>query len=287
MIRFGPAGNSDIFYEQGFKSSLQMPAWLKKMGLSAYEYSCSKGVKISAETAAKLGEEARLNDIFLSVHAPYYINLTNEDPAKREKSREYIYETLKAAKWMGAGRIVVHTGAVGKMSRETALNLACSELKQVLDVADASGYEDVSICPEVLGKLNQLGTLEEVLEMCLIDERLVPTVDFGHLHARCNGCFNSAGDFLRVLDKVENKLGYDRMRNMHIHFSRVEYTKGGEKRHWTLADTQYGPEFSHLAEALIAKSAEPVIICESRGTMAEDALAMMNIYQEIAGGVCE
>jgi deoxyribonuclease-4 len=119
MIRFGPAGNSDIFYEQGFKSSLQMPAWLKKMGLSAYEYSCSKGVKISAETAAKLGEEARLNDIFLSVHAPYYINLTNEDPAKREKSREYIYETLKAAKWMGAGRIVVHTGAVGKMSRET------------------------------------------------------------------------------------------------------------------------------------------------------------------------
>ena len=79
MIRFGPSGNSDIFYEQGYKSSAQMPAWLGKMGLNAYEYQCSKGVKISAQLAGQIGEQARLNDIFLSIHAPYYINMASEE----------------------------------------------------------------------------------------------------------------------------------------------------------------------------------------------------------------
>ncbi len=285
MIRFGPAGNSESFYEQGFKSSVQMPAWLRAMGLNAYEYSCSKGVKIGRQTAEQLGEQARLNDIYLSIHAPYYINLANEEPEKRVRSREYILETLQAAKWMGAGRIVVHTGACSKVSRERALELACAELSQVVQEADASGLGDVHICPEVLGKRNQLGTLEEILEMCIIDERIIPTIDFGHLHARCNGCFNTTEDFVDVLDKIEDKLGNERMKNIHSHFSRIEFTASGEKKHWTLADTAFGPEFDLLAEALVKKGAEPVIICESRGSMAEDALTMMNIYKCLAGGI--
>ncbi|MCX7710346.1 MAG: TIM barrel protein [Clostridia bacterium] len=284
MIRFGPSGNSESFYDQGNKSSIQMPAWLKNMGLTAYEYQCSKGVKISEAMARQLGEQARQNDIFLSIHAPYYINMASEEQEKRDNSRRYILETMRAATWMGAKRIVIHTGSASKVSRKWALSTAIEVLRDTIKEADDLGYSEVTICPEVLGKMNQLGDLYEILEMCKIDERLIPTVDFGHLHARGLGCLNSVEDFRRVLVTIENNIGIDRLRKLHIHFSRIEFTAGGEKKHWSISDTQYGPEFEHLAEAMVEKEMEPVVICESREFMAEDAAKLKEIYEKIAGG---
>lgn len=283
MIRFGPSGNSETFYSQGNKSSVQMPLWLKNMGLNAYEYQCSKGVNIGEKTAREIGAEAERNDIFLSIHAPYFINLASEEEEKRNNSVRYILNTLEAAAWMGAKRIVLHMGSCSKVDRKWALDMAILGLKNTMAEADERGYGDIAMCPEVLGKLNQLGSLEEILEMCKIDDRLMPAIDFGHLHARGAGCLNSVEDFDRVLEIIENELGYERLKNLHIHFSRIEFTKGGEKRHLSMDDTQYGPEFEHLAEALLKKGAEPVIICESRRFMAEDALKMKRIYEETAG----
>lgn len=283
MIRFGPSGNSESFYEQGNKSSAQMPAWLDAMGLSAYEYQCSKGVKVSEGTARNIGEEALKSSIYLSIHAPYYINMASEEEEKRINSKRYIIETLTCAKWMGAKRIVVHTGSYSKVDKKWALNMAIKVMKEVLEEAREKGLDDVVICPEVLGKQNQLGSLEEIIEICKIDERLIPTVDFGHVHARGLGILNSTEDFLVVLEKIEKDLGYDRLKHLHCHFSRIEFTKGGEKKHWTLDDVQFGPEFEYLARAIHIKQMEPVIICESRGNMAEDALKMKKIYESIAG----
>lgn len=285
MIRFGPSGNSESFYEQGFKSSVHMPKWLRNLGLDAYEYQCNKGVKVGEGTARQIGEQAAANDIFVSIHAPYYISMASSEKEKRDNSRRYIIETLQAARWLGAKRIVVHTGSCSKVSREWALNTAIGVLKESIFEADALGLGDITICPEVLGKLNQLGTLEEILEMCSIDERLIPTVDFGHLHARGMGCMNSVEDFDKVLDKIENALGYERLKNLHCHFSRIEFTTGGEKKHWTLEDKQFGPDFEFLAEAIVKKKMEPVIICESRDNMAEDALKLKNIYEKALGGL--
>lgn len=281
MVRFGPSGNSDSFYEQGYKSSLQMPSWLSGLGLDAYEYQCSKGVKIGESLAVQLGEQARANNIHLSIHAPYYINMASEDADKRANSRRYIMETLKAAMWMGAGRIVVHTGSCSGMSREKACTLAAAELKAAISEADEAGYGDIAICPEVLGKLNQLGSLEEILNMCTIDERLIPTIDFGHLHARSMGGLKTVGDFVKVLDAIENVLGNDRLKNFHMHFSRIEYTQSGEKKHWNFEDSQFGPEFEMLAEAFCRKNAGGIVICESRGKMAEDAASMKRIYDTV------
>jgi deoxyribonuclease-4 len=280
MIRFGPSGNSESFYEQGYKSSVQMPVWLKSLGLNAYEYQCSKGVKISEQTARELGSQALQNDIFLSIHAPYYINMASEEPEKRENSKRYIIETMRAASWMGAERIVVHTGSCSKVSREWALNTAIDVLRDTIREADELKLSNISICPEVLGKINQLGSLEEILHMCRLDERLIPTIDFGHLHARGMGCLNCTEDFERVIDTIENQLGYERLKYIHVHFSRIEYTAGGEKRHRTLDDAAYGPEFEQLAEVLFKKNMEPVIICESREHMAEDALKLKEIYEK-------
>jgi deoxyribonuclease-4 len=285
MIRFGPSGNSKSFYEQGYSSSVEMPSWLRKMGLNAYEYNCTKGVKVKPKTAAEIGLESQKNDIFLSVHAPYYINMASTDEKKRENSLRYIMESLHAARIMGAKRIVVHPGSCLGMDRKTALDSAEKLLAHALVMAEEEGLSGINICPEVLGKKNQLGTLDEILHMCELDESLIPTIDFAHIHARTCGMLDSTEAFMLVLDRIEEALGMERMRNIHVHFSKIEFSRGGEKRHVTFDDTGYGPEFSHLAKALLKKCAEPVIICESRGVMAEDALKMKRIYEQVSGDV--
>lgn len=284
LIRFGPSGNSESFYEQGYKSSVDMPSWLSGMGLDAYEYQCNRGVNVSEGTAAKIGEEAQKNNIYLSIHAPYYINMASPEEEKRVNSKRYIIETMTAAKWMGAKRIVVHTGSYSKVDKKWALDTSISVLREVLKEADELGLGNITICPEVLGKNNQLGSLEEIVEMCRIDERLIPTVDFGHVHARGQGSLNSVDDFEKVIKTLENTLGFERIRELHCHFSRVEFSKGGEKKHWSIDDVHYGPEFQHLAEVISKRSMEPVIICESRSNMAEDALKLKKIYEKVSKG---
>lgn len=281
IIRFGPAGNPDSFAAEGHKSSLEMPAWLAEKGLDAYEYQCGRGVRISDSKAAELGEQARAHGVRLSLHAPYYISMSSVEEQKRLGSIDYILQSARAVHHMGGDRIVVHTGSCGKMSREEALILAKDTMRQALAAVDEAGLGHVHICPEVMGKINQLGTLEEVIELCTLDERLIPCVDFGHLNARTFGGLKTQADFAAVFAAIENGLGKERARSIHIHFSRIEYTeKGGEKRHWTLADEQYGPDFAPLAKVLAARGATPVIICESAGTQAEDAVEMRGLYRQ-------
>ncbi|RBP46670.1 TIM barrel protein [Garciella nitratireducens] len=279
-IKFGPSGNSESFYEEGYKSSLNMPKWLKEKGLSAYEYSCTKGVRIKEITARKIGEEAKKNNIFLSIHAPYYINLANPDRQKRENSKKYIMDTLLAAEWMEAKRVVFHPGSVGKLERQKAFKIAMDTFEEVINYVYKKPLKDIVLCPETMGKRNQLGTLKEVLELCKLDNKIVPTIDFGHLHARNGGSLKEKKDFQEIIDKIEEQIGQERAKKIHIHFSRIEFTKAGEKKHWTYADYQFGPNFDPLAEVLVEKNMTPVIICESRGTMAEDALIFKKIYEE-------
>jgi len=280
MIWFGPSGNSSKFYEDGYKHSYQMPEWLRNMGLNAYEYQCNKGTKIRKETAEKIGEEARKAGIRLSIHAPYYINMAAEDETKREKSVQYILDTCRVAKWMGADRIVIHPGSVGKFSREEAMMKALPVLAETILRADKEGFSDITMCPEVLGKINNLGSLDEVITMCSLDERLIPCIDFGHIHARTLGSLKDADDFRAIFDRIENSLGSERARKLHIHFSRIEFTQAGEKKHHTMDDTEYGPDFEILARVLLERKTEPVIICESRDRMAEDAVILKKIYEK-------
>lgn len=283
-VKFGPSGNSDLFYQQGHKSSKEAPSWLREMGLDAYEYQCNKGVKIGVEAARQLKEEAKNNNIQLSIHAPYFINLASAEEEKRENSINYIIETLSIAKVMDAKRIVVHAGSCAKLDRTLALKIAKATLIKAINKAKELGLYDIHICPETMGKMNQLGTLEEIIEFCLLDENLLPTIDFGHLHARGLGCLNNYEDYERIFNMIENHLGNDRLKIFHIHYSRIEYTSGGEKKHWCYDDTEYGPEFEPIAEIIYKKSISPTIICESRGTMAQDALKLKKIYLDMCRG---
>ena len=275
---FGPAGTSESFGKMGYKSSLQVPEYLVKMGLDCYEYQCGRGVNIGTEKARELGKIAAENGIKLSLHAPYYISMSSVEEEKRINSVSYILESARAVKAMGGNRIVVHTGSCGKISREQALELAISTMKLSLDALDREGLGDIHICPETMGKVNQLGTLYEVTEICRIDERLIPCIDFGHLNARNLGGLKTIEDFENVFTTIKNVLGTDRLKCFHSHFSKIEYTIGGEKRHLTFADEIYGPNFEPVMELTEKYGCSPVFICESAGTQAEDAKIMKDYY---------
>ncbi len=283
MIHFGPAGASASFYAQGHKSSLEMPGWLEKMGLNAFEYQCSRGVNISDEMAVKLGLSAADRSIQLSVHAPYYINLSTQDQEMRVKTRGHLLKSLRAARLMGAKIVVFHPGAGKGDNRRGIFLSAKAFLKEILDEAREEGLAGVSLAPETGGKKNQLGSLEEVLELCELGSELVPAVDFGHLHAISGGGLKGKPAFTAVLDLIEQSLGKEYLQNLHIHFSPVEFTGAGEKKHWTTLETRFGPDFTPLAELIAEKGLTPTVICESAGRQAEDAVIYRDIYLGLLG----
>ncbi len=278
-VHFGPAGNPPSFHAQGYKSSLDMPRWLKQLGLDAYEYQCVRGVHIGEETARRLGESARENGVVLSIHAPYYISLGTSDPILREKTKKHLLDSIQAAFWMGAGVVVFHPGGGGRGNRKEAMARARWLLVEILAEAVQKGWSEVKIAPETAGKPAQLGNLEEVLEFCTLGPQVVPAIDFGHLHAASQGRIGNKETFAAVLDEVESQLGKESLLNLHIHFSPVEFTSGGEKKHWTTLDIRFGPEFTPLAELLAEKELKATIICESAGRQAEDALVYKQIYE--------
>ncbi len=278
LAKFGPAGNSESFFKMGYKGSLEVPEYVEKMGLDAFEYQCGRGVNIGLEKAAELGRRAAEKGIALSLHAPYYISMSSVDEEKRLNSINYILSSARAVKAMGGNRIIVHTGSCGKISRGEALSLACDTMRKALSALDGEGLSDIHICPETMGKINQLGTLDEVLSLCELDERLIPCIDFGHLNARTLGGLKDKKDFLDVFEQIENRLGNARLKTFHSHFSKIEYTDGGEKKHLTFEDTVYGPDYGPVMELIAAKNCAPTIICESDGTQAEDAKIMKDCY---------
>lgn len=278
-IRFGAAGNPDSFYAAGYRSSLQMPAYLASLGLNAYEYQLSRGVRISEKMARQLGEEAVKHDVLLSVHAPYYINFASPDPQIQASSREHLLKSVEAARWLGAQRVVFHPGGAARMERETAVQLVRERLQEVIAILEDRGWTDVYLCPETMGKKNQVGTLAEVIEFCQFSPMLLPCVDFGHLNALLQGELETEAGMNRVLEDLAAGLGPDVLSKLHVHFSPVEYTTGGEKRHATVADG-IPPDFRWLVPGLKAWKATPVIICESAGTQAEDACHYRDLYLE-------
>ena len=279
-IRFGTAGTSDSFAAKGYKNSLDIPAYTAEMGLDAFEYQCGHGVRLGLEKAARMAADAAERGILFSVHAPYYISMSSLEEDKRLNSVNYLLQSAAVCKALGGRRVIFHPGSCGRQSREAALEKALDTMRRAQAALDEAGYAEMTLCPETMGKIGQLGTLEEVLALCSVDKRVTPCIDFGHLNARTLGGIQSKADYAAILDRLEAALGDERARRFHVHFSRIEFSKGGEKRHWTFAETQFGPEPQPLMELLAERRLEPVIICESAGTQAEDARTMQQLYGE-------
>ncbi len=281
--QFGSAGNPDAFYAAGHKASIQMPAWLHGMELTAYEYQCSRGVNIKEDTARDIGLQAAKYGVKLSIHAPYYISLGTEDEKIIANTQNHFFKSLEVARWMGADRIVFHMGGPGKQERSAAMKCVKRSFSQLLEEVEKRGLTGIYLCPETMGKQNQLGSLSEVLELCAMSKWVRPTVDFGHLHAVTGGQYITKKEMEDVFDTIGEKLGAEAAKNLHIHFSRIEFTKGGEKRHWTFAD-EFGPPHEPLMEICARRGFTPRIICESAGSQAIDAKTMQDLYFSLLNG---
>ena len=279
--RFGPGGNCDGFAAKYKGKGILAPRWVAENGLDVYEYEAGRGIMASEEGLVAFGAAAKHAGIALTFHTPYFISLSSVEPKKRENSIRYIAESLYAAELMDAEIIVVHTGSASKITREEAMRLASDTVYRALCTLPDNG---IAIGLETMGKINQLGTLDEVIELCKMDCRLSPVIDFGHLNARSIGqAFPTADDYARVFTKIADALGDEKAKHVHCHFSRIEYTeKGGEKRHVTLADTEWGPSPEPLMRVISDMKLCPTIISESAGTQTADALYMKQYFERIS-----
>ena len=278
--KFGPGGNADEFRLLGYKSTAEAPVYVSAKGLDCYEYEAGRGIAGTPETLYALGCKAKELGIAVSIHSPYFVSLSSVEPEKRVKSVGYLKETAEAGLLLGANLMVVHTGSAAKISRAEALGYAADTLKMVDKMLGDAGYPIV-VGLETMGKLNQLGTLDEVLSLCKLSPRFAPVVDFGHMNAREQGCFAVADDYKRVFDRIAAELSPEHAENLHCHFSKIEYTAMGEKKHLTFADTVYGPDPLLFVQAVKELGVSPVVISESAGTQADDALFMKKAYEAL------
>ncbi|MFW6026676.1 MAG: TIM barrel protein [Candidatus Woesearchaeota archaeon] len=286
-LRFGPSGNDKLFYIEGNKKSVEAPNWISKKGLSLYEYSFGRGIRLKEETARKIGEEARNFNIFLTVHAPYYVNFANPEKEKIEKSINYIVKTAYYAKLMGAKKIVVHPGSQLKMDRKTAFANTLNNFKLLVSRLKQEKLDSIYICPETMGKTMQIGTLDEIIELSKIDKMLIPTIDFGHINAFNQGILKNEEDFDKIFKKLKTNLSLEKFNNLHIHFSKIMYTQKGEKQHLTLDDNHYGPDEVVFLRSLIKNMEDKsniTVVCESQNIMAQDALKLKKKYLDIIKG---
>ncbi|MBE5745853.1 MAG: endonuclease IV [Clostridiales bacterium] len=281
MIKFGPSGNDEKFYADGFSKTLDSFAWLKNMGLELFEYSLGNGITLKLETAEKMGIEAVKNDIEVSVHAPYFINFANPSLESRQKSINYVLNSLKILNAFKGKKCVIHSGSVLKQERNVALDVLYKGYDALLEEIYKNNLNNFYICPETMGKYTQIGSYEEIIDLCTLDKCLIPTLDFGHINCVLQGSLKTEDDYRKIIDYSLNKLGKFKTDNLHIHFSKIEYSKSGEIKHLDLSDETYGPKFEPLARVLKEYNLNPTVICESKGKMATDALILKNIYKNL------
>ena len=281
MIKFGPSGNCESFYAAGYSHTEEAAAFVKNLGLNCFEYSFGRGVRMTEEKARSIGAAFAKEDVEISVHAPYFINFANPDAEMVQKSYGYVLDSAKVLEKMGGKRVVFHPAAQGKATREDAVALTEDRLKILRDLIYENGMQKLIFCPETMGKLAQIGTVEEIVRFCKVDPVYTPCVDFGHINAREQGSLKTVADYKARLQYMIDELGYERMKNFHVHFSKIMYSVKGEVKHLTFEDDVYGPEFEPLAIALKDLGLEPYIVSESSGTQAEDAKAMQDIYNKL------
>ncbi|MGN0818448.1 MAG: TIM barrel protein, partial [Candidatus Coproplasma sp.] len=265
----------------GYKHTAQAPEYLNKFGLDCFEYSFGRGITVSAGKTMEIGDAFKSADKEISVHAPYFINFANPDDQAAEKSYGYVLNSAQYLKLFGGTRLVFHPAAQGKATREAAVAKTSDRLKILRDKIYESGLEDLHFCPETMGKIGQIGTLEEVVDFCKIDKVFIPCIDFGHINAREQGSLRTVADYKSRLEYMISELGYERVKNFHVHFSKIMYSGKGEVKHLTFEDNIYGPEFEPLAVALKELDLQPYIVSESDGTQAEDARTMKEIYNTV------
>ncbi len=268
------------FLERGY---LNVPRFLQEEGLDALEYQAVRwGQKpqIKQEEAESFGAEARKCDVWLSLHASYYVNLCGKKEVV-EASKKRIVACATVADWMGAYVVVFHTGFYGRLEKTYAFRNCVEALKDIVKTMYSLGIRNVKLGPETMGRVFQVGSLDEIITICEEVEQTQLVIDWSHLHSRYQGRFRKVADFRAIAEDVERRLGTETARNMHCHFSKIEYSDKGERRHHVLDEARYGPDFEMLAEVIADFDIRPVMICETP-LLDVDAVRMRDMLRKVA-----
>jgi deoxyribonuclease-4 len=270
-IKFGPAGNPINFFKSKLgKDRLNAPVWCRSIGLNANERQMTYGARMKEEDAIKFGKLAKQNDITLSIHGPYYVVLTSIKQKVVNNSIKELIKTANLAELMSAKRVVFHPG-FGDNADKVIKNIK---------IIEKDKSENVSLLPETMGKLSQLGSLNDVIKICENTECL-PCIDFGHLYARSLGKLKAKEDFRKILVEIENRLGYNVLKTMHCHFYPVDFTDKGEKVHRAVTEKNVYPQFMPFGELIKEFNMFPVLISESKDSQDIGALQMKAVMERL------
>ncbi len=261
-IRFGPAGNIA-------GSILESIPEVKAQGLNCQEVEFVHGVKMSLDKAKEAGALSFAHDVKLSIHCPYYINLCAKEKEKRESSMRHIFQSCERGHYLHAKYIVFHPGYYLDWGAEKTYALIKEAMLEMMTTIKKEKW-DVLLAPETTGKGTQFGTVDELLKLRKeIGSTLC--VDFAHIYARNNG----------VIDypEVFRKLIAANLRELHCHFSGIEYGPKGEKKHLIMEEAFFLPLAKELKKNEKAFD-EVSIICESPITY-KDSLKMQKIWNNL------
>jgi deoxyribonuclease-4 len=249
---------------------------IRELDLDCMELEFVQGVRMREEGARNVLEASIKENVALSVHAPYYINLNSYDEEKLKASIERIYQAARIGSLCGAQSIVFHAAFYQKSSKQDTYKKISEALEELTNRLRDEGINTV-LRPETMGKPTQFGTLDEVLALSAEIEGVMPCLDFCHMHAR-EGKENSYSEFTGILSRVEEVLGKEGISNMHMHVAGVEYGRNGEKKHLNLRDSDFN--YPELIKVLKEFKTGGRIILESP-VLEQDALMLRRIYTEI------
>ncbi|RME54758.1 hypothetical protein D6777_02755 [Candidatus Woesearchaeota archaeon] len=244
------------------------------LGLGCLELAFVRSVYLTEKSVTDVKDAAKKFNVTLTAHAPYYINLNSKDKAKLQASQNRIYQTAKVAYLAGAYSITFHPGFYLKQDPKKVYYNILENLLEVMNKLDDDGI-NIYVRPETMGKPTSFGNLDEVLMLSTKHENILPCIDFAHLHARSNGKFNTKKEFEEILNKVENVLGKEALKNMHIHISGIEYSEKGERNHLPLKESDMN--YRELCKVWKDYKIKGVVICESP-LMESDALLLKKFY---------
>ena len=274
-LLFGTAG-VPISAEK--RDSIEGIKRVRELNLDAMELEFVQGVRMGRELAERVRKAAEENNVALSVHAPYFINLNSKEKAKLEASKKRIIDSAIIGSIAGAKNIVFHAAYYGNDNKAKVYERVRKAMHEILEVLEKEGVkEKIILRPETTGKQTQFGSLEEVIKLSSELDNTLPCIDFSHIHARYQR-FNSYAEFSEILEKIESMLGKEALKNMHIHFSGIEYTRKGERKHLNLEESDL--KYKELLRALKDFNISGIAISESPN-IEEDAMLMKREYEKI------
>jgi deoxyribonuclease-4 len=275
VLLFGTGG---VPHSTPKRSSLAGIKQIRELGLDCMELAFVRRVGMGEKAASEVRQAAQEHEVWLSVHAPYYVNLNSPEADKVKASRQRILQAARVGWLCGAQSIVFHPAFYHDDPPEIVYQRV---RRHLVELTEELRDEDngTILRPETTGKASQFGTLEELLMLSKEVEGVAPCVDFAHLHARTGGD-NSYKEFVALLELIKGELGQAGLEDMHIHISGIDYGPSGERKHLNLADADL--RYIELLQALRDFEAGGLVICESP-SLEEDALLMQRVYRGLAG----